>query len=221
MENESFRQRSRNKQLRVTLPDGRVICHKSVTMTFVEALAALNSSLYGSVQLENCHLPILSQDIYPRFEAWMKPVKDGWYVNTQSDTDQKYLQLKSIAKQLKVNMEVEVGTDFITSDVKVAQRSKSRDKKLLVKFPDGEYVGGENPIDTFLQTVWKIGVEELRRKGLEYKGKPLITVTKQYNGQIQVDANRWLTIPPQTKDKYMMLRVIDSMMRLHLEISII
>lgn len=221
MENESLRQRSRNKQLRVTLSDGRVICHKSVTMTFVEALAALDSSLYSSVQLENCHLPILSQEIYPRFEAWMKPVKDGWYVNTLSDTDQKYLQLKSIAKQLKVNMEVEIGMGFITSDVKVAQRSKSRDKKLLVKFPDGEYVGGENPIDTFLQTVWKIGVEELRRKGLEYKGKPLITVTKQYNGQVQVDANRWLTIPPQTKDKYMMLRVIDSMMRLHLEISII
>ena len=218
---ENLRQRAVKKQLRVTLPDGRVICHKSVTMTYVEALTEIDSSYYEKINMENCHLPLLSKEVYPRFEEWMKPLKDGWYVNTQSDTDQKYLQLRSIAKQLNIPLEVEIGQNFITSDVKVKQKSKKRDTKLLVKFPDGEYIGEGNPIDTFLQTIWKIGVEEIRRKGLEYKGKPLITVSKQYNGQVQIDTNRWLTIPPQTIDKYKMLRIVDSMMRIGLEISII
>lgn len=218
---EKLRERAAKKLLRVTLADGRVICHKNVTLTYVDALMDIDSSRYGEVNLENCHLPLLSQEIYPRYEEWMKPLKDGWYVNTQSDTDQKYMQLRSIAKQLNIQWEIEVGTDFITSEVKVKQKPKKRDKKLLVKFPDGEYVAGDNPIDTFLQTIWKIGVDNIRRKSLEYKGKPLITLTKQYNTQIQVDANRWLTIPPQTRDKYMYLKIIDSMMRLGLEVSII
>ena len=218
---ENLRQRATKKLLRVTLPDGRVICHKSATMTFIEALEEIGSSNYERITLENCHLPLLCKEIYPRFGEWMKPLKDGWYVNAQSDTDQKYIQLKSIAKQLNIPLEVEVGQDFITSDVKVKQKSPKRDTKLLVKFPDGEYVAGDNPVDTFLQTIWKIGIEEIRRKGLEYKGKPLITTTKQFNGQIQIDANRWLTIPPQTIDKYKMLRVMDSMMRTKLEIAMI
>lgn len=218
---ENLRERAAKKILRVTLADGRVICHKNATMTYVDALMDIDSSRYAEVTLENCHLPLLSQEVYPRFEEWMKPLKDGWYVNTQSDTDQKYMQLRSIASQLKLQWEIEVGTDFITSDAKVKQKSKKRDNKLLVKFPDGEYVAGDNPIDTFLQTIWKIGVENIRRKSFEYKGKPFITTTKQYNTQIQVDANRWLTIPPQTKDKFMFLRIINSTMRLGLEITML
>lgn len=221
VEENNIRQRAQKKLLRVTLPNGRVICHKSATMTFIEALSEIDSSDYPKITLENCHLPILSTEIYPRYKEWMKPVKDGWYVNAQGDTDQKYIQLKSIAKELGIQMEVEVGQGFITSDVKVKQKSKNRDNKLLVKFPDGEYIGESNPIDTFTQAIWKIGIDVIMRKGLEYKGKPLVTYSKQYNGQIQVDANRWLTIPPQTKDKYKMLRIIDSIMRLGLEISII
>lgn len=218
---ENVRQRARKKLLRVAMPDGYVICHKSATMTFVEVLAAIGTSRFEEVQLENCHLPLLSREVYPRYRDWMKHVADGWYVNTQSDTDQKYMQLTSIKNQLGLQMEVEVGTDFITSDVKVVQRSKKRDNCLLVRFPNGYFVGGENPIDTFLEAIWKIGVEEIRRKNLEYAGKPLVTTTKQYNGQVQVDANRWLTVPPQTKDKYKMLRVVDAVMHLGLEVSII
>ena len=220
-EESNTRQRAQKKLLRVTLPDGKVICHKNATMTYIETLAEIDSSDYAKIILENCHLPLLSTEVYSRYKKWMKPVKDGWYVNTQSDTDQKYMQLRSIAKQLGIKMEIEIGTDFITSDVKVKQKSKNRDKKLLIKFPDGEYIGEINPIDTFTQTIWRIGVDVITRKSFEYKGKPLITFSKQYNGQIQVDATRWLTIPPLTKEKYKMLRIIDSVLRLGLEISMI
>ena len=151
----------------------------------------------------------------------MKPVADGWYVNTQSDTQQKYMQLISIKKQLGIQMEVEVGTDFITSDEKVAQKSKKKDDKLLVKFPNGEYAAGENPIDTLIDAVWQIGPENIKRKDLMFRDKPIITFSKTYNGQVQVGQNLWLTVPNQTKDKYMLLRFINNMMKLGLDISII
>lgn len=221
MNNQVIRQRSQKKLLRVTLPDGKVVCHKSATMTFIDALAGLDSSCYEKITLENCHLPLVSREIYPRYKDWMKPLPDGWYVNTQSDTQQKYMQLNSIKIQLGIQMEIEIGTDFITSDEKVAQKSKKRDAKLLVKFPNGEYVAGDNPIDTLIEAIWEIGPENIKRKELVFKDKSIITFSKQYNGQVQVGKDLWLTVPSLTKEKYMMLRNISSVMKLGLEITII
>ena len=52
------------------------------------------------------HLPLISQEIYPRFKEWMKPIGEGWYVNTQSDSDQKYMQLVSIKQQLGLDWKI-------------------------------------------------------------------------------------------------------------------
>ena len=221
MMEENLRQRATKKLLRVTMPDGTVICHKSATMTMIDVLVAIGSENFPRITTENCHLPLLSKEIYPRYKDYMKPVCDGWYINAQSDTGQKYMQLTSIKSQLEIAMEVEMGTGFITSDAKVIQKSKKKDDKLLVKFPNGEYAAGENPIDTLIDAIWQIGPDNIRRKELMFKDKPIITLSKQYNGQVQVGQNLWLTVPNQTKDKYKMLRIIDVMMKLRLEISII
>lgn len=190
-------------------------------MTLIDTLVAIGEENFNKIRIENCHLPLLSKEIYPQYKDWMKPVIDGWYVNTQSDTSQKYMQLTSIKSQLGINMEVELGTDFITSNVKVAQKSKTRDSKLLVKFPNGEYVAGENPIDTLIDSIWQIGPDNIKRKELMYKEKPIITLSKQYNGQVQVGQNLWLFVPSTTKEKYKMLCFINLMMKLGLEITII
>ena len=42
----------------------------------------------------------------------MRHITDGWYVNIQSDTQQKYLQLRSINEILKLNLKIEIGTDL-------------------------------------------------------------------------------------------------------------
>ena len=93
---EQVRQRRLRRLLRVTFPDGKVLCYKSATMTFVEALQMISTDKLSEVKLESYHLPLISQEVYPRFKEWMKPIKDGWYVNVQSDSDQKYMQLVSI-----------------------------------------------------------------------------------------------------------------------------
>ena len=57
------------------------------------------------------------------------------------------------------------------------------------------------------------------RKGAQYSGKPLITSTKQYNGQIEIGEKRWLMIPPQTKDKLKTLIIISATLHLSLEVT--
>ena len=84
---ENLRQRATKKLLRVTMPDGTVICHKSATMTMIDVLIAIGSENFSNITTENCHLPLLSKEIYPRYKEYMKPVCDGWYINAQSDTE--------------------------------------------------------------------------------------------------------------------------------------
>ena len=88
----------------------------------------------------------------------------------------------------------------------------------MVKFPNGTCICEANSVNTFVHAIEKIGVETLMQKGAQYSGKPLITPTKQYNGQIEIGDKRWLVIPPQTKDKLKTLKIISATMRLNLEI---
>ena len=216
---EQVRQRALRRLLRVTFPDGKVLCYKSATMTFVEALQMIETDKLGKVKLESCHLPLISQEVYPRFKDWMKPLGNGWYVNVQSDSDQKYMQLVSIVQQLGLDWKIEVGSNFTPSGDKVPQRKKREAQRLMVKFPDGTIICDANPVDTFRRTIEKIGAETLMRKGILYSGKPLITPMKQYNGQIEIGEKRWLMIPPQTKDKLKTLIIISATLHLNLEVA--
>lgn len=203
------------------MPDGNVICHKSATQTLIDTLIAIGTEHFEEIKTENCHLPLLSREIYPQYKDYMRPVKDGWYVNAQSDTSQKYMQLISIKHQLGIDMEVEIGTDFITSDKKGDKAFRKRDNKLLVKLPDGEFIAGDTLLDTLQEAVWHIDPEKIRRKDLEYKGKTIVTGYRKYNNQVQVGQNLWLTVPNTTKDKCVMLRTINDALRLGWEVTML
>ncbi len=83
---------------------------------------------------------------------------------------------------------------------------------MLVHFPDDEFIAGDNPIDTFIQSIWKIRIDKLQRKGLNINEKSLITRNKLYKGQIQ---------PNTTKDKAKLLHIISSIMHIDLKITIL
>jgi hypothetical protein len=218
---EDMRQRAKARLLRVTMPDGEVICYNRSSQTFIEALQKIGSENFPKIDLKVAGVPFFSKEIYPKFKDDMKEVCDGWYVVMAGGTSGRYLQLRSIAQKLGINMEVEIGDGFITKKKEIDLSGRKRDTKLLVKFPDGTFAAGENPIDSFLEAIWKIGVDKIARKELEFRGKPIITYSKMYNGQVQVDKDKWLTVPGQTKDKYKLLRFLDMMMRLGLEVNLI
>lgn len=213
--------RQPNQRLRVTFPDGNSICFKNATTTYLEVLKRIGSDRFSKINLEIGHLPLISRIEYPKYKGYMKPITDGWYVNTQSSTQQKFLQLRSINDTLHLNLNIEIGTDFDVTNENNNKQKKTGKTSLLVQFPDGEFVAGDSPIDTFIQSVWKIGLNEIQRKEINVLGKPLITRKQQYKGQIQVGLDQWINIPTTTKDKAKLLRTIALMMRLDLKITII
>ena len=76
---DNLRQRASKKLLRVTMPDGNVICHKSATMTLIDALKSIGSENFEQITTENCHLPLLSKEIYPRFKKILQAGFKSFY----------------------------------------------------------------------------------------------------------------------------------------------
>ena len=213
------RGRAKKKFIRVTFPSGKVICYKSTTDTMVAVLQELGGGVISKIKLELCHLPLVSKEIYPKYRKWMKPICDGWYINTQSNSDSKFLQLVAINTQLSLHLIIELGDDIEADEnPNKEKRTKSKDK-LLVKFPDGQYFANNSALDTFLEVVWEIGIDNIKRKELSWGGNPLVTTSKMFNNQVQVDSQRWIIVPNTTKDKVKLLRVIGAMLHINMEIT--
>lgn len=216
---EKDRLRAKRMKLRVTLPDGRVVCNKNVTTTFIEVLQEIGAERFPEIRLELAHLPLMSQEVYPRLRDYMKPVCEGWYVNTQSDTNQKFLQLRAISEALALGFTVELG-DFEEAVLKSAAKSKGK-SKLEVGFPDGERVACHNSSETFLEALRKIGFDRIVRLPIEMCGRPLFSRFETRFHTVQVASDLWLSPPGGTKDRARLLKMISVSLRLNLEINMI
>ena len=87
--------------------------------------------------------------------------------------------------------------------------------------PDGEYIGNESSIDTFIEAIWKLGIDEIMRIGLTWNDFQLITKNKLYANQVQIDTDRWIVVPALNKEKLKLLRVIGAMLHKKIEVSLI
>lgn len=212
---------SQKKLLRVTFPDGTVLCYKNVTMTFVEALRKIGVDKLQNVHLDIYKRPIITREIYEGYEADIKPLDNGWYVFACGDSTEKYLRLTTIINQLQLEgITVEIGTDFETSNIKGFSKARKKVGGLLIQFADGEFVGGESPKDSYIQALTKIGLDTICYKGFEDRGEELVTRYNKYKGQVQY-GGKWITVPGQTKDKIRALERISQKLNLGLKITII
>lgn len=221
MDEEVKRSRAKKKLLRVTCPNGKVICYNNATSTMIAVLNEIGEDRFSSIKLDLCHLPLLSKEIYPKYQKDMKPICEGWYLNAQSNSDTKFLQLKAINEQLELGLKIELGADFKTLEEPEKERKTRGRDKLLVKMPDGEFIANDSALETFLEVIWNLGIEDIRKKDLSWSGNPLITSKKMVYNQVQIDNDRWIIVPNTTKEKVKLLRVIGAMLHVKMDINVI
>lgn len=220
MEDDIIRTRAKRKKLRVTFPNGEVICYNSVAATMVETLKKMGADKFPQIKLEVNYLPLISKEIYPKYEKYMKPLCDGWYLNTQPNTDSKFILLKAINEQLSLGLNIELGEDFaVQEEPNKEKRTKSRGK-MQVTMQDGVQIAKSSIPQTFLEVIKHLGVENIKNKHILWGGNPLVTNTQVVNNQMQIDTNRWIVVPNTTKEKVKLLRVIGAMLHVNMEIDI-
>ena len=95
--------------IRVTFPDNRVSCHRIVTNTFIDVI-----KYAGAENVERLGITSLGQNIISRclhenerYQAYQHEVEPGIYVGTYSNTDRKYDFLKTINRELDLNLTIE------------------------------------------------------------------------------------------------------------------
>ena len=217
------RQRAKRKRIKVSFADGTEYCDSNATTTLMQTIEKIGVERVASLGLEVCHVPLVAQECNRKYASWIKPMNKGWYLMAQSDTKQKYMQLKSIITQLSIEATVELGDFDAISAIGHARKGDTRKKKaqLSVTFPDGMVLQGEDPLHTYIMTINFIGLERIKKTNIKIGGNPFTTQDKKYNGQVKLDSGEWLTVPVTVKDKYKILRVMSSLTHETFEVKII
>ncbi len=218
---EKLRMRAKRQRLKITFADGTVLCHASATETMIQAICKIGVERVAALGMMSCHVPLVATSVVERYAPWTKPITEGWYLMAQGDTQQKYMQMKSIITQLGVDAHIEIGD---TSTLVACDTTKNavhkKKSQLSVAFPDGYTECSRDHQKVFVAAIEHIGFDKVKNTGLQFSGKRIVTPVMKYTCQVQMPNGEWLTVPAQAKDKYKMLRIISSMTRTPLTVRI-
>ena len=210
--------RDAQKKVRVTFPDGEVICYKRVVNTFIEAIKKIGPDRVASLGIEVRKHPLVSREKIARFKDNSKPVGGGWYVITESDTWQKYVQLKNISSQLGLGLDIELADGFDEYNDAPCPLVRKPKAPFSVSFPDGVVFTGPVPRETYAKALDKIGLELLAQKGLVCMARQIVTRFQKYPNQEKV-GNHWVTLYVTTADKAKVLNYIKTHLGIDLTCS--
>lgn len=215
--------REKRRRIRFSFPDGTQICDASATQTMIKAIRKIGVEQVAQLNMEVCHTSLVAQEVNPRYAQWTKRIDDTWFLMAQGDTQQKYMQMRSVIQQLGLDVKVELG-DFETLEPVNVQKSevkKRRKSKMEVTVGGKTFTHGSDNISTILDVVEHIGVEKVKKTGIKVGKFPIVTSVRKANNQTETSTGEWLTVPTPIKDKYKILRVISSMTHTPMEIKII
>ena len=95
-------------KIRVTFPDGRVICPSKVLEALVEVVKYAGAERGRELGINCCGDNLILKNPAPRYQKPSKPVGDGWLCNTCSDTGTKYAQITEISNRLNLLLKIEL-----------------------------------------------------------------------------------------------------------------
>lgn len=129
------------------------------------------------------------------------------------DEEDEKLSPKPLAKTKETEfLEVE---DYI---FKRHTKNKVREK-VCVTFPDNTKISHRKVVDTFVETIKKIGPEKIKELGIYRAGVPLVSDTKDnFYNQHKV-GGYWIMVHTSTKEKIVVLTEINQRLNLKLNIE--
>ena len=92
------------KVLRVTFPDGRVICHNKAAKTLADVVECIGFERVESLDWTVSGQPFVSKRRYPRGQQ----ERNGWYVTSHSGTVVKKQQIERLSELFGLNLVVEM-----------------------------------------------------------------------------------------------------------------
>lgn len=95
-------------RLRITLADGRVIQESQAAETFRQFVMMIGPERVRSLGMTQCKVPLISNTLDKKYKRAQKPVGNGWYLMTNSNTQTKKRDLENIARKLNIKVKVDI-----------------------------------------------------------------------------------------------------------------
>ncbi len=104
--NVSQSDRASPQKLKVTFPDGTVICEQKVVSTMIETLRKIGFDRVETLNISVAGRPLITQQKSSNMARRWKDVGSGYYVHVNSSTDAKIKLLNTINNQLNVRIKI-------------------------------------------------------------------------------------------------------------------
>ena len=95
-------------RLRIILPNGKMIQEESAANTFCEFVKYVGVSRVRSLGMTQSAIPLISNTLDEKYARAQKPLGNGWYLMTNSNTMVKKRDIEYIAKSFGLNIKVEI-----------------------------------------------------------------------------------------------------------------
>lgn len=105
------RKRTTRLKIRVVKPNGDIIFENQVVNTLLEVIKLAGVEEVRDLNItmgKNGGLPLISSEIVPKYANAFKELGNGLYLNSCSDTNTKFLQIKKINEELGLNLTIEL-----------------------------------------------------------------------------------------------------------------
>lgn len=213
--------RKAKERLRVTFPDGKTFCMRHPKDTMIAVLKEIGSPRFGEIKLERNKRPLLAKELFPELKNYMREVCDGWYLNCQSDTEEKLLQLNLINKALDLGIVIEKG-DFREIDTVKPNNTVKRPKsRLRVRLEDGSAIEDDKAANVLIELIKRLGVNEVAARHISWAREDLITTTNTNGRRVEIGDMRWLILPNNLKDSVKLIKILASNFRIRIEVETI
>lgn len=100
-------QKTNNASLSVIFPDGTLIQCKTIAETMTETINRIGPARVAQLEIYSNKELLVSRYRNPKYPNEDQPLKDGYYVNTHSNSMYKIKQLKEISERLELNLIVD------------------------------------------------------------------------------------------------------------------
>lgn len=227
------------KGLKVTFPDGTVIWHKQAIDTFISTLRKIGLNRVAEMGIKHGGgYDLVSKDKRPTVPGriWQHEC-DGWYIYSNTSNSMKIEDLKNISNYFGLNLIIEEGKpgqtpvgvpvydkntfDAIPITLQNTNDTKGRDLRITV---NGKVFESKNAIQTFIEALKYIGLNEVAKVGINCAGYNLVDTRERKDGGKrwqQQEGNKWVYVYFSNPTKAQYLFQIADCLKLNIKIEAI
>lgn len=226
LKNDTGSGKKKTHVLRVEFPDGKVVEDNNVSTTYCEVIKYIGPEEVNILDIYHAGVNIVSKVIDSKYANYQRDIGGGWYVMTNSTTQNKYDDLVRIINEYGVNIKVSLVNlaPSSTPDIPSKETESGKRLKIKVRFPDGKVIQPAKVFEALIEVVKYAGAEQVHNLNIYCCNDNLILKRPSpiYEKACKDVGGGWLcNTYSDTFRKFEQIRIISEQLNLGLEIELV